>query len=198
METFAPTKGASSSQLRSRIPVITTSRLILRPLELSDADAVQKLFPRWEIVRFLASDVPWPYPADGALTFIRDKALPAIQQGTEWHWSIRLKTASERLIGMISLMDRPGNNRGFWLDPALQGKGLMSEASTAVTDYWFEILERPVLRVPKAVKNVQSRRISERSGMRLIETEDQDYVSGRRLPTEIWEITREEWRSRSR
>jgi ribosomal-protein-alanine N-acetyltransferase len=180
------------------IPVITTSRLILRPLQLSDADAVQKLFPRWEIVRFLASDVPWPYPADGALTFIRDIALPAIQQGTEWHWSIRLKTAPERLIGMISLMDRPGNNRGFWLDPALQGKGLMSEASTAVTDYWFEILERPVLRVPKAVENVQSRRISERSGMRLIETEDQDFVSGRRLPTEIWEITREEWRSRSR
>ena len=179
------------------IPTITTSRLILRPLELSDADAVQKLFPRWEIVRFLASDVPWPYPADGALTFIRDVALPAIQQGTEWHWSIRLKTAPEQLIGMISLMDKPGNNRGFWLDPALQGKGLMSEASTAVTGYWFEILERPVLCAPKAVENVRSRRISERSGMRLIATVDRNYVAGR-LPREIWEITREEWRSRSR
>jgi ribosomal-protein-alanine N-acetyltransferase len=73
----------------------------------------------------------------------------------------------------------------------------MSEASTAVTDYWFEILERPALRALKAVENVRSRRISERSGMRLIETVDRDYVSGR-LPTEIWEITREEWRSRSR
>jgi ribosomal-protein-alanine N-acetyltransferase len=179
------------------IPTITTPRLILRPLELSDADAVQELFPRWEIVRFLDSHIPWPYPADGALTFIRDIALPAIQQGTEWHWSIRLKTAPEQLIGMISLMDKPGNNRGFWLDPALQGKGLMSEASTAVTDYWFEILERPVLRAPKAVENVRSRRISERSGMRLIETVDRDYVSGR-LRTEIWEITRDEWRSRFR
>ncbi len=179
------------------IPTITTSRLILRPLELSDADAVQDLFPRWEIVRFLAPDVPWPYPVDGALTFIRDIALPAIQQGKEWHWSIRRKTTPDRLIGMISLMDKPGNNRGFWLDPALQGRGLISEASTAVTDYWFETLERPVLRVPKAVANVSSRRISERSGMRLIAIEDQDYVSGR-LPTEIWEITREEWRSRPR
>ena len=75
---------------------------------------------------------------------------------------------------MISLMDKPGNNRGFWLDPALQGRGLISEASTAVTDYWFETLERPVLRVPKAVANVSSRRISERSGMRLIGIEDQD------------------------
>jgi ribosomal-protein-alanine N-acetyltransferase len=179
------------------IQTITTSRLILRPLELSDADAVQALFQQWKIVRFLDSHIPWPYPADGALTFIRDIALPAIRQGTEWHWSIRLKTAPERLIGMISLMDKPGNNRGFWLDPALQGKGLMSEASTAVTDYWFEILERPVLHAPKAVANVRSRRISERSGMRLIEIVDRDYVSGR-LPTEIWEITREEWRGRSR
>ena len=179
------------------IPMITTSRLILRPLELSDADAVQDLFPRWEIVRFLAPDVPWPYPVDGALTFIRDIALPAIRQGKEWHWSIRRKTTPDRLIGMIGLMDKPGNNRGFWLDPASQGRGLMSEASTAVTDYWFETLERPVLRVPKAVANVSSRRISERSGMRLIAIEDQDYVSGR-LPTEIWEITREEWRSRPR
>ena len=179
------------------IPTITTSRLILRPLEISDADAVQDLFPRWEIVRFLAPDVPWPYPVDGAMTFIRDIALPAIQQGKEWHWSIRLKTTPDQLIGMISLMDKPGNNRGFWLDPASQGRGLISEASTAVTDYWFETLERPVLRVPKAVANVSSRRISERSGMRLIAIEDQDYVSGR-LPTEIWEITREEWRSRPR
>lgn len=88
------------------IPTITTSRLILRPLELSDASAVQDLFPRWEIVRFLAPDVPWPYPADGALTFIRDIALPAIQQGKEWHWSIRLKTTPDRLIGMISLHDQ--------------------------------------------------------------------------------------------
>ena len=181
--------------MTAEIPSITTSRLILRPLELADAEAVQKLFPRWEIVRYLASHVPWPYPADGALTFIRDKALPAMRQGAEWHWSIRLKEAPKRLIGVISLMDEPGNNRGFWLDPAQQGRGLMTEAGIAVTDYWFETLEREVLREPKAAVNVRSRRLSERNGMRLIETKERDYVSGR-LPAEVWEITRDEWRER--
>src|SRR5260370_37423681 len=122
------------------IPTITTSRLILRPLELADADAMQDLFPRWEIVRFLASHVPWPYPTDGALTFIRDVALPAMQQGREWHWSIRRKAEPAKLIGLISLMDRTDENRGFWLDSAWQGQGLMSEASAAATDYWFEVL----------------------------------------------------------
>jgi [ribosomal protein S5]-alanine N-acetyltransferase len=177
------------------IPTITTSRLILRPLELADADALQDLFPRWEIVRFLGH-VPWPYPADGALSFIRDKVLPGAQQGTEWHWSIRQKTAPERLIGEICLRDKANDNRGFWLDPAAQGQGLMAEASAAVTDYWFETLERPVLRVLKAAANVRSRRVSERVGMRLVETLERDFVSGR-LAAEVFEITREEWRRRS-
>jgi [ribosomal protein S5]-alanine N-acetyltransferase len=143
---------------------------MLLPLELSDADAVQRLFPRWEIVQFMTSQIPWPYPADGASTFICDHALPAIQRGTAWHRSIRPKVEAERLFGVISLMDKPENNRGFRLDPAWQGRGLMSEASRAVTDYWFETLGRTVLQVPKAVANVRSRRISESSGMRVIKT----------------------------
>jgi ribosomal-protein-alanine N-acetyltransferase len=179
------------------VPTITTSRLILRPLDLADADAVQAVFPQWEIVQFLTKKIPWPYPDDGALTFIRDIALPAMLQGEGWHWSIRPKLAPEQLIGVIGLTDKPNENRGFWLDPVWQGRGLMSEASTAITDYWFETLERPVLRVPKAVANLPSRRISERNGMRVIKTEDWDYVSGR-FATEVWEITREEWRRRPR
>jgi ribosomal-protein-alanine N-acetyltransferase len=179
------------------VPTITTPRLILRPLELTDADAVQAVFPQWEIVQFLNRRIPWPYPPDGALTFLRDTALLAMRLGTAWHWSIRPKPEPEQLIGVISLMDQPDENRGFWLDPGWQGRGLMTEACSAVTDFWFETLERPVLRVPKASANLPSRRISERSGMRLIRTEDLDYVSGR-LPSEIWEITREEWRGRSR
>jgi hypothetical protein len=35
------------------IPTLTTARLVLRPLELADADALQQIFPRWEIMRFL-------------------------------------------------------------------------------------------------------------------------------------------------
>jgi len=51
------------------IAQLQTPRLILRPLEVSDADRIQQIFPHWEIVRHLASVIPWPYPADGALTY---------------------------------------------------------------------------------------------------------------------------------
>lgn len=174
------------------IPPLETRRLFLRPLELADAVAAQRLFPHWEVVRYLASHVPWPYPPDGAFTFYRDVALPAMQRGEAWHWSLRLKTAPEEMIGGISLMDGETDHRGFWLGIPWHGQGLMTEASTAATDFWFEVLGRPVLRVPKAAINVASRRISERTGMRMVKCEWRNYVCGL-LETEIWEITREEW-----
>ena len=71
----------------------------------------------------------------------------------------------------------------------------MTEACDAVTDFWFETLKHPVMRVQKAIANEGSRRISQRQGMRIISTGESDYVSGR-LPSEIWEITAEDWRAR--
>jgi RimJ/RimL family protein N-acetyltransferase len=86
-------------------------------------------------------------------------------------------------------------NRGFWIGLPWHGRGLMTEASDAVTDFWFNTLKYPLLRVPKAIANTASRRISEKQGMRVVATVERDYVSGR-LPAEIWEITAEEWARR--
>jgi [ribosomal protein S5]-alanine N-acetyltransferase len=176
-------------------PPLETARLLLRPVELADADQIQTTFPRWEIVKLLNSKVPWPYPPDGALTFLRDIALPAIERGDEWIWTIRRKEVPATIIGMISLAKTENENRGFWIDPQWQRRGLMTEACDAVTDFWFEVLKFPVLRAPKAIANEGSRRISAKQGMRIVSTGESDYVSGR-LPSETWEITAEEWRAR--
>jgi ribosomal-protein-alanine N-acetyltransferase len=172
---------------------LETARMILRPLELADAEQAQRIFAKWEIVRFLNSRVPWPFPADGVITRYRDAILPAIERGEEWHWTLRLRSGPRLLIGSISLSKQEGHNRGFWMGLEWQGKGLMTEAVEVVTDYWFDELGFSVLRVPKAVGNVASRRISEKTGMRLVGVEEQDYVGGR-FPSEIWEITADEWR----
>ena len=174
---------------------LETRRLELRRLELDDASQVQVLFPQWEIVRYLASVVPWPYPEDGVLTYYCNDALPAMQRGDAWHWSLRLKSAPDQLIGGISLMRDEDNNRGFWLGLPWQKQGLMTEAVEVVTDYWFDELKFSTIRAPKAIANTASRRISEKTGMRVVAMEERDYVSGRLL-SEIWEITAEEWRAR--
>jgi [ribosomal protein S5]-alanine N-acetyltransferase len=175
-------------------PSLETPRLLLRPLELADADAIERVFPRWEIVQYLNAIVPWPFPEGAALEHLRDAALPAVARGEAWHWTLRLKSAPDELIGRIHLARSEDNHRGFWIIPEHQRQGLMTEAVVAVNDYWFDVLGFPVLRAPKAAANAASRRISEKTGMRLVETTEKDYVCGR-LATEIWEITAEEWRA---
>lgn len=177
-------------------PTLKTARLLLTPLQLSDAPAIQQLFPHWEVVRYLDSRVPWPYPDDGALTYVRDIALPAIAAGREWHWMICLAAEPEQKIGSICLYDEPGNNRGFWLAPQWQGQGYMREACEVINAYWFETLGRPVMQVPKAVENEGSRKVSIRERMRLVATQEGRFVSGAMLK-EVWEMTQEEWLHRS-
>jgi RimJ/RimL family protein N-acetyltransferase len=175
-----------------------TARLLLRPLTLADAVPAQPLFAQWEIVKHLNAQVPWPYPPDGVLTYYRDFALPAVARGDEWHWAICLPETpeqSETFIGAIGLFrtinDTP-SNRGFWIGLPWQGRGYASEACAAVTRFWFETLGFDSLIVPKAIDNIASRRISERTGMTVLRTEPRPFVSGV-LPAEVWQLTREEW-----
>jgi ribosomal-protein-alanine N-acetyltransferase len=121
--------------------------------------------------------------------------LPAIERGDEWIWTIRQREDPSTVIGLISLRKNENENRGFWIDPRWQRRGLMTEACDAVTEFWFETLKHRVMRVKKAIANEGSRRISEKQGMRIIFTSESDYVSGR-LPSETWGITADEWRAR--
>jgi RimJ/RimL family protein N-acetyltransferase len=70
----------------------------------------------------------------------------------------------------------------------------MAEACAWVNNYWFDTLGFHLMRVAKAAGNMASRRISEKQGMRLVGMKEKDYVYGR-LPTEVWEITADEWRA---
>jgi len=176
------------------VPDLETARLLLEPLTLADVPAIQEHFPRWEIVRHLASRVPWPYPPDGALPFVRDAALPAMARGEAWHWSLRLRQAPDQLVGVAVLQRGERENRGLWIGLPWQGRGLATEACAELARFWFEVLGGEVLRVPKAAANLASRRLSERAGMRLASVGEGDFVAGR-LPEERWELTAAAWRA---
>ena len=174
---------------------LETHRLLLRPLVMADAPAIQRHFPHWEIVRWLDVVVPWPYPEDGARDFLRHVALAEMAAGTAWHWSLRRKAVPEDLIGVISLREKDSDNRGVWIGRDWQGQGFMSEANDAVTGFWFDVLGKEVLRVPKARDNTASRRLSEKQGMRLVGRMTKLLVSGE-TEMDIWELTAAEWTAR--
>ena len=176
----------------SAVQRLHTPRLVLEPLTLEDHIQVQQIFPHWEIVQYLNNQIPWPFPEDGVANHYRDSALLAIARGEQWQWTLRLRNEPEQIIGAIGLFAAGDNNRGFWLCPQWRSQGLMTEAVIAINDYWFDVLQFPVLRAPKAAANLASRRISEKTGMRLIATGEGHYVCGT-LPSETWEITAAEW-----
>src|SRR5215475_272650 len=88
-------------------PVLETRRLILRPLALADAPAIQRHFNNWNIIRHLAAIVPWPYPDDGAETFVRQQ-LEKIAAGEEIHqWVLVLRSGNDEAIGSIRFHTQP-------------------------------------------------------------------------------------------
>jgi RimJ/RimL family protein N-acetyltransferase len=174
--------------------VLHTPRLVLRPLRSKDAPVVQKRFAQWDVVRWLNAQVPWPYPADGAATFVAT-CLAEMAEGAKSHWAIVPRKGPADLIGAISLWPDDGwsqDQRGFWLDPAFQRHGLMTEAADRVTDYAFRALGWPCLWLSNAQDNHASRRIKERQGAKLVDMKIGRFVGGE-ASRMVWLLERETW-----
>ena len=93
-------------------PVIETLRLTLRPLALSDAPAIQRHFNNWNVIGNLATVVPWPYPDDGAETFIK-RELAKIEAGEEiYQWILVLRSSDGEAIGNINFRPRAEGREG--------------------------------------------------------------------------------------
>lgn len=182
------------SHLMPPTPVLHTPRLALRPVRTKDAPVIQRRFPRWEVVRWLDAKIPWPYPADGAATYV-SSCLEEMARGEKSHWAIIPKSGPADLIGIISLWPDDGisrSQRGFWLDPEFQGRGLMSEAAERVTAYAFNKLGWEHLWLTNAQDNHGSRRIKEKQGARLVDLLIGDYVEGRGSQM-VWLLMQKDW-----
>jgi ribosomal-protein-alanine N-acetyltransferase len=178
-------------------PVLTTERLVLRPLELRDAPAVQRWFPDPEVVKYLHAGLPWPYPEDGALTNARE-CLEKRARGEKFFWVLTEKGGDDAAIGRIDLWPFDGelrDMRGFWLARPWWGRGLMTEAAEAVTGYAFEVLEWPFLYLNNAAENIGSHRVKAKQGAELIDRRPHPFMSGEYL-RETWLLTREAWLAR--
>jgi len=178
-------------------PTLETERLILRPISLDDAPAVQRWFPDWELVKYLHAGLPWPYPDDGALTNARE-CLEKRARGEKFFWVLAPKDGDDQAIGRIDLWPFDGETRdmrGFWLARPWWGRGLMTEAAERVTQYAFEDLEWPLLYLSNAQPNRGSHRVKEKQGAELIDVRPHPFMSGE-YPRETWLLTREAWPAR--
>ncbi len=178
-----------------KTPTLETDRLILRPVTMADAPAIQKYFNNWNIIKNLSVRVPWPYPDNGAEEFLRDTLLPLIESGDSINWVLVAKDGPREAIGMIAFRpdENNGGDRGFWLAEPYWGRGYMTEAVTAVQDFLFFELGIDRLVVVNAKSNIGSRRVKEKTGARFLGIMEFEHHEGG-SESEKWEVTRETWR----
>jgi [ribosomal protein S5]-alanine N-acetyltransferase len=177
-----------------KTPTLESPRLILRPVTMADAPAIQRYFSNWEVIQHLSTGVPWPYPDDGAESFLRDVCLPKMAAGDAMVWAIVLKGGPGEAVGLLDYKERDEGmgHRGFWLATHLHGQGYMTEAVVAFQDYVFLELGIERIIVMNARSNPGSRRIKEKTGARFLEEVEIPHRSGDGIG-QRWEVTREAW-----
>lgn len=103
--------------------ILKTDRLILRPLEMGDAQAVATQIAEWEVMRWLTTP-PWPYRLQDAEDYIGS--------GNAAH-SFAI-TKDGVVCGVAGISDE----LGYWLGKDHWGQGIMTEAARAVVAHHFE------------------------------------------------------------
>ena len=179
-----------------KTPLLETQRLILRPVSLGDAPAIQKHFNNWNIIQQLPKDVPWPYPEGAAEYYMKEDLFPRIESGDTHSWVLVLKEEGpeSEAIGSIEfrLKKARDGNRGFWLAEPHWGKGLMTEALYPVHEFVFGDLGVTEFTICNAIGNDKSARVKEKTGARFVEVIDLPHHNGMDQ-AELWEVTKESW-----
>jgi len=159
----------------SVLPVIRTARLRLRPFELSDAPAVERLASEWEVARTTLT-IPHPYPSGEAEDWIRT-VQACLEAERLYTFAI---TRSEELVGAISL-DRNRRHKkgelGYWVGLPYWGRGYATEAAEAVISFGFLTLRLNRIFGCCLAHNKASARVMEKAGMRYEGTLRQDIFS---------------------
>ncbi|EJL24125.1 GNAT family N-acetyltransferase [Novosphingobium sp. AP12] len=140
---------------------IRSERLFLRPGWSEDWEELLTLIADEAIVHNLAN-VPWPYTAEDAHTFIamaQDRLLP--------RFLITVPGAGgARLIGGCGLSLLDGEvNLGYWIAPGEWGRGFGTEAARAVLGLAHALGHRRVV-ASHYIDNAASGRVLEKVGFR--------------------------------
>lgn len=138
------------------MPVLTTRRLTLRPLQLSDAGALHQWMSDAEVMRYWST----PPHSDEAIT-IRwvDESVAAMHDGTGLEFVV---VDREQLVGRVGLFN--ADNIGYFFGRSYWGRGYATEALHAFIDFVFEHRGIAEIHADIDPRNIASLRLLERLG----------------------------------
>jgi RimJ/RimL family protein N-acetyltransferase len=183
--------------LRPTYP-LRTERLLLRPFDDDDLDAVYETHSRGDITRYLYWE---PRTRDEALEMVeRRKLETAIEaEGDGLHLVAQLHD-SPAMVGHVSLQWVSQEHRqgeiGFVLHPDHHGRGYATEASAVVLRLGFQGLDLHRIVGRCDGRNIASTRVMERLGMRReAHLRENEFIKGEWTDELVYAILADEWRT---
>jgi RimJ/RimL family protein N-acetyltransferase len=177
-----------------------TERLLLRPFEEGDLDALHAIHSDDGVTRWLYHE---PRTLEETRELIARKvAGAALRREGEWLSAAVVLREGGELVGDVSLLWASETHRqgelGFLVHPAHHGKGYATEAARPMLGFAFETLGLHRVAGRLEPRNAGSARVLEKLGMRreahLVENE---WVKGEWQSELVYAILAREWRSGS-
>ena len=145
---------------------LATPRLTLRRFCAGDAQRVSEITSNWNVARMLRRA---PYPQT-----VEEKRAWLVSHEAEWIAGDAFRFALIAEGVLIGCADIDGiavgdNEMGYWLDERFWGRGLATEAATAVRDFALGPLRLGRLKSGHASDNPGSGHVLEKLGFRWID-----------------------------
>lgn len=179
-----------ANPVESDTPVLKTERLILRPLRVSDAEALFPIFHDEDALRYWSH---LPIKTMAEMHEIIARNLPP-QNRAEGSFAITIDGA--RAIGVVNFYaEREATSGlGYILDPAHWGKGYMAEAVQAAVDHGFSALRLHRIWLEIDPRNNGSVRVAEKVGFRAEgHFRKSFFLAGEYLDSVFYAILYEDW-----
>ena len=147
---------------------IETERLILRRFTMED---VEPMFLGWASDPVVCKHMTWPPHESVEVTReLLSRWTASYVAADYYNWAIVLKENGPKPIGNISTAHVKEKTlcatMGYCMSKAHWGKGIMTEALTAIIDFFFDQVGFNRVDADHDVNNPASGRVMEKSGMR--------------------------------
>jgi ribosomal-protein-alanine N-acetyltransferase len=188
LETETEISRQPHAEWRAGLPILANDRVVLRELRISDAAPLYRVARCPDVARHM-----WPAPP----------AVDAFERFIEWTWAERaagkyisfgiVPRGAPEPVGLFELRQmQPGFFRGelgFFMDPAVWGTGLFSQAARLMLDFSFQIVGVHRIEARATVDNQRSNMALRRLGARKEGTLRAAFISeGKYVDQHLWAI----------
>ena len=176
---------------------IETDRLILRQFTMDDAPA---MYRNWASDDAVTKHLTWPTHASVEVSkMVLSDWTASYAKDDYYQWAIVLKENGPEPIGSISAVHIhekiDGAVMGYCMGRSHWGKGIMTEALTALIDFFFTEVGVNRIEADHDPNNPASGRVMEKSGMIYEGTLRQAGRSNQGIiDVSRWAILRQDWR----